>query len=91
MNDITTIKVSKSTLERLHRIVGELTKQKGKRITLEDAIVHLLEKNELKEEGSSIKNDIEKDRKAFIKLIEKGFFGGSPEDYKEYDFEDIGG
>ena len=91
MNNITTIKVTKSTLERLHRVVGELTKQKGKRITLEDAIVHLLEKNELKEEGSSIKDDIEKDRKTFIKLIEKGFFGGSPEDYKEYDFEDIGG
>jgi len=91
MNDITTIKVSKSTLERLHRVVGELTKQKGKRITLEDAIVHLLEKNELKQEGSSIKDDIEKDRKAFIALLKQDFFGAGPEDYKEYDFEDIGG
>jgi len=91
MNTITTIKVSKSTLERLHRIAGELAKQRGKRVTLEEAIVHLLEKNESKEELSSLEDDIAKDRKAFIALLKRDFFGAGPEDYKEYDFEDVGG
>jgi len=91
MNNINNIKVSKSTLERLHRVAAELAKQRGKLVTLEETIVHLLEKNELKEETSSLEVDIEKDRKSFIALLNRGFFGGEQEDYKEYDFEDVGG
>lgn len=91
MNDVTTIKVSKSTLERLHRVVCELTKQKGKRITLEEAIIHLLETSELKEEPIVLRNKIEQDRQEFFSLFKQKFFGAGPEDFKEYDFEDIGG
>ena len=68
-----------------------MAKQRGKRVTLEEAIVHLLEKSESKKELSSLEDDIAKDRKAFIALLKRDFFGAGPEDYKEYDFEDIGG
>ena len=53
--------------------------------------MHLLEKSESKKELSSLEDDIAKDRKAFIALLKRDFFGAGPEDYKEYDFEDIGG
>jgi len=39
-----TIKVTRKTLESLRCIVRELAKKRGKRVTLEDAIVHLLKK-----------------------------------------------
>ncbi len=90
MSKTTTIKVSKSTLERLHRLVGELAKQRGKRITLEEAIIHMLEKNELLDKKTE-QAEIEKDRKSFLSLIEQKFFGAKPEDFKEYDYDDIGG
>lgn len=38
MSKNTTIKISKKTLERLHRIVGELTYKKGQRVILEEAV-----------------------------------------------------
>ena len=91
MNDITTIKVSKRTLERLRRIVGELIKREGKKFTLEDAIIHLLEKNESKDELTTLNNNINQDREEFLTLFKQKFFGAGPEDFKEYDFEDIGG
>jgi len=88
----TTIKVSKSTTERLHRIVGELAKKKGKRITLEDAILYLLEKVEATSlSAENIDTKIERDRKAILALMEKKFYGIHQEDFKEYNFEDDGG
>jgi len=88
----TTIKVSKKTLERLHCIVGELTKNQGRRITLEDAIIYLLEKGEstLSDIGGS-ESKIEKDRKAILTLMEQKFYGIHPDDLKEYNYDDIGG
>jgi len=91
MSKNTTIKVTKNTLKRLHRLVGELTKQRGTRVTLEDAIILLLEKNEsLEKKSSTFMSEIEKDRNSFLSLVEKKFIGAQPEDFKEYDFEDIG-
>jgi len=88
----TTIKVSKSTVERLHRVGGELAKKKGKRITLEDAILYLLEKiEETSLDAENIDTKVERDRKAILSLMEKKFYGIHPEDFKEYNFEDIGG
>ena len=37
----TTIKVSKKTLEMLHRLAGELAKERSKRVTFEEAINYL--------------------------------------------------
>ena len=33
--------------------------------------------------------EIEKDREKIIKLLKNPIYGAGPEDYKEYDFEDI--
>lgn len=88
----TTIKVSKSTAERLHRIVGELAILEGKRTTLEDAILYLLEKLEaIDSDEKDFPPKIEKDRKAILALMEQKFYGIEPEDFKEYDFDNKGG
>ena len=92
MSKNTTIKVTRKTLESLHRVVGELAKKLGKRVTLEDAIVHLLKKNESIEVKSlPFLSEVEKDRKNFLMILERKFSGAQPEDFKEYDYNDIGG
>jgi len=92
VNKNTTIKVTRKTLESLHRVVGELAKKRGKRVTLEDAIVHLLKKNEsLEVKSSHFLSEVEKDRKNFLMILERKFSGAQPQDFKEYDYNDIGG
>ncbi len=92
LNKNTTIKVTRKTLESLHRVAGELAKKLGKRVTLENAIVYLLKKNEVIEvESSPFLSEVEKDRKNFLMILECKFSGAQPEDFKEYDYNDIGG
>jgi len=88
MSKNTTIKVSKETLEKLHKLAGELAAEMGKRITLDEAINKLLEEKSKKNDENL--SNIEEDRKAFLALLDQKFTGGQPEDYKEYDYEDIG-
>ncbi|NVM36507.1 MAG: hypothetical protein HWN81_13000 [Candidatus Lokiarchaeota archaeon] len=87
MSKNTTIKVSKKTLEKLHKVAGELAAEMGKRVTLEEAINKLLEEK-TKKNDESISN-VEDDRKAFLALLDQKFTGGQPEDFKEYNYEDI--
>lgn len=92
MSKNTTIKVSKTTLEQLHRLAGKLANKMSKRVTLEDAIIHLLKKNESEGAKSSpFLSEVEKDRKNFLLILDQKFSGAQPEDFKEYDYNDIGG
>jgi hypothetical protein len=88
MSKNTTIKVSKKTLENLHKLAGEMATEMGRRITLEDAINKLLEErnNANNKESSNIDND----REAFLTILDQKIVGGQPEDFKEYNYEDIG-
>jgi len=88
MSKNTTIKVSKKTLESLHKLAGEMANTMGKRVTLEDAISKLLEDRYNTLDKGSTK--IEDDREAFLVLLDQKITGGQPEDFKEYDYEDIG-
>jgi hypothetical protein len=77
LNRNTTIKVTRKILESLHRLAGELAKKLGKRVTLEDAIVYLLKKNEsIEVKSSSFLSEVEKDRKIFLMILERKFSGG---------------
>ena len=88
MSKNTTIKVSKKTLEKLHKLAGEIATAMGKRVTLEDAINKLLDQNnKMSDEDLA---DIEDDRKAFLAILDQKVPGGQPEDFKEYDYEDLG-
>lgn len=88
MSKNTTIKVSKKTLEKLHKLAGEMATAMGKRVTLEEAIIKLLEeKNKMNDEDLA---NIEDDRKSFLAILDQKISGGQPEDFKEYDYEDIG-
>ncbi|MHA1371574.1 MAG: hypothetical protein ACTSRA_17875 [Promethearchaeota archaeon] len=82
------MKVSKETLKRLHKVVGEITAEKGESVTLEDALVLLLDENEKRKKKESF-SKIEEDRRAFLSLLDQKFQDGGPEDYKEYNYEDI--
>ncbi|MHA1275050.1 MAG: hypothetical protein ACTSQS_16705, partial [Promethearchaeota archaeon] len=79
MSKYTSIKVSKKTLKRLHQLVRELTQQRGRRITLEDAIIQLLEQRNKIHSRESHELKIEKDRQAFLALIDEVFEGASSE------------
>lgn len=92
MSKNTTIKVTRKTLESLHRVVGELAKKRGTRVTLEDAIVYLLKKKKsIEAKSSPFLSEVEKDRKNFLMILEQKFPGAQPEDFKEYNYDDIGG
>ena len=88
MNKYTTVKVSKKTLERLHKLAGEMATAMGKRVTLEDAINKLLE--ERSNPNDEALTTIDEDREAFLVLLDQKIIGGQPEDFKEYNYEDIG-
>ena len=88
MSKNTTVKVSKKTLEKLHKLAGEMATVMGKRVTLEEAINKLLEDNNKINDVDLAK--IEDDRKAFLAILNQKISGGQPEDFKEYDYEDLG-
>jgi hypothetical protein len=73
----TVIKVKKETALELTKIIGKLTMERGRKVTYDDAIRFLLKK----EKGKPSAN--------LKKLIKKSFVGASPQDYKEYAYEDI--
>ncbi|MHA1196750.1 MAG: hypothetical protein ACTSRH_12230 [Promethearchaeota archaeon] len=87
MNNNITIKVSKKTLERLHKLAGELASKSGKRVSLEEAIKNLLEKRKhhKTEKSSKKENDI----KIFLDFLSQKVVGAGPEDFKEYDYDDV--
>lgn len=92
MGKYTTIKVSKKTLQRLHKLAGELAQKRGERTTLEDAIIQIL--NEHQKRGDENQKDLQKiknDRDTVLNLLEQKIEGAGPEDFTEYNFEDIGG
>jgi len=88
MSKNTTVKVSKKTLEKLHKLAGQMATVMGKRVTLEEAINKLLEDNNKINDEDLAK--IEDDRKAFLAILDQKISGGQPEDFKEYDYEDLG-
>jgi len=90
MKAFSTVKVSKKTLKKLHQLVGKLTIKYGRRVSLEEAIKYLFEKENLlkTQENQSIK--AKKDKIAFLDLLNTKFDGIAPEDYQEYNFEDNG-
>ena len=90
MEAFSTVKVSKKTLKRLHQLVGELTIKYGRRVSLEEAIKYLFEKENLTKNKNSLSEKKKQDRRAFIDLINQKFDGIAPEDYKDYDYEDNG-
>ncbi|TFF63831.1 MAG: hypothetical protein EU521_00095 [Promethearchaeota archaeon] len=90
MSKNTTMKISKKTLKKLHKLAGKMAAEKGRRVTLEEALLQLLEENE-KIKSNLNESKKKEDRKIFLNLLEQKFSGGEPEDYKEYDYEDITG
>jgi len=92
MGKYTTIKVSKNTLKRLHELAGKLTQKKGKRVTLEEAIVQILNEHKRRERESGLDNlGVKRERETLLSLLETKVEGAGPEDFLEYNFEDMGG
>ena len=48
-------------------------------------------KESIEVKSSPFLSEVEKDRKNFLMLLERKFPGAQPEDFKEYDYNDIGG
>lgn len=81
------INIKKRTLKRLRRIAKSISGISEVPITLDKVINHLIDNcDELHQIGS---HDIESDRKEFLKLLDQKVFGGKPEDYKEYAYNDL--
>ena len=90
MTSSTTVKVSKETLKHLHELVGKLTIRYGRRVSIEEAIKYLFEKENLTKAEENQTEKIKRDKMAFFKLLNQKFDGVTPEDYQEYDFNDNG-
>lgn len=92
MGKYITIKISKETLKRLQNLVGELTQQKGQSVSLEEAIIEILDEyNRDKEVFGKRAEDREKDRQQLLSLMQQRVEGAGPEDFLEYDYEDVSG
>ena len=88
----TTVKVSRKTIERMHQVLGSITEKERRHVTLEDVIVHLLDFHEASDEDFEKNRDkMQKDREAFLALLKTTFVGIEQADYKDFDFDDIGG
>jgi len=81
----TTIKVKRETLKRLIRIVGELTIKLGRKVSYDEAIQFLIKNYMKKEEAEN-----QADKKLQI-LLQKSFEVAGSDDFREYNYEDIGG
>ena len=90
MAAFSTVKVSKKTLKRLHQLVGKLTIKYGRRVSLEEAIKYLFEKENIEKNQDNHTMKTNKDQIAFLDLLNTKFDGITPEDYREYDFEELG-
>ena len=91
MGNYTTIKVSKKTLKKLHKLAGKLTQEKERRVTLEDAIIYILNEHKSKNKKESNSLRIQNDRESVLSLLQKKVEGAGPLDFSEYDYDDIGG
>ena len=90
MTEYTTIKVSKKTLQNLRKFVGKMTEKTGRRTSMEEAINFLLNEYKISERHSpEFMKKLKEDRERFIKVMEHKIEGAGPDDYKEYNFEDI--
>lgn len=72
------IKVKKETARELTKVVGKLTMEKGRKVSYDDAIKFLLERERAKKSPADMK-----------RLIEKSFLGASSDDFREYGYGDI--
>ncbi|MEX0569272.1 MAG: hypothetical protein Q6363_009000 [Candidatus Njordarchaeota archaeon] len=82
----TTVRVRKGTLNKLSLIVGELSVRLGRKVTYDEAINYLINIYKSKRSRRALDNSTIK----LIKLIKKPFPGAGPEDFREYDYDDLG-
>lgn len=85
---MSTIKVKKETLLKLTRLAGRLTEKTGKRMTYDDVIRFLISQFESKELGKDI--EVDETTQKLLSCIDKSFPGAGPEDFREYEYEDLG-
>ena len=85
---MSTIKVKKETLLKLTRLAGRLTEKTGKRMTYDDVIRFLISQFESKELGKDI--EVDETTQKLLSYIDKSFPGAGPEDFREYEYEDLG-
>ncbi|MEQ9714278.1 MAG: hypothetical protein ACTSSP_06850 [Candidatus Asgardarchaeia archaeon] len=87
----TTIKIKRETSLRLTKVLGELIAEKGKRMSYDDLINYLLDIfNEFKKKEKT-KSKLDEGTKRLLEKIKMSFDIAGPEDYSEYDYEDLGG
>jgi len=65
--------------------------KRGEQVTLEEAITYLINQNDRLKNGAGAQGKKSgQDRSAILALQAQEFVCAGPEDYAEYDFEDIG-
>lgn len=85
---MSTMKVSRPTLKKLHRLAGHLAAERGRRVTLEDALIYLLRNEAKRDQARAVRRE---EFLAFVRAHAAEAPGGiDPEDSREYDFEDVG-
>lgn len=85
---MSTIKVKKGTLLKLTKLVGYLTEKTGRRMTYDDVLQYLISRFEGEEQIRD--QGIDEATQRLLSRIEKSFPSAGPEDFEEYEYEDIG-
>jgi len=73
---------------KLTKLVGYLTEKTGKRMTYDDVIRYLISNFDKKEILKEKK--IDEFTQKLLSYVEKSFLGAGPEDFEEYEYEDLG-
>jgi len=73
---------------KLTRLAGRLTEETGKRMTYDDVIRFLISQFESKEIVKD--KEVDKNTQKLLSYIDKSFPGAGPEDFVEYEYEDLG-
>lgn len=90
MEKFSSVKVSQTTLKKLHNMASKLSLIFGKRLNLDETIDSIIDIADKSAQVAKLeKEEIEKDRIEFLELLNKKIKGAGPEDYIPYDFNDV--
>ena len=81
MEAFSTVKVSKKTLKKLHQLVGKLTIKYGRRVSLEEAIKYLFEKENLLKTQDNQSIEAAQSREDGAVVLNTKFDGIAPDDF----------
>jgi hypothetical protein len=88
----TSIKIRKETARKLAKLIGKLTSKSQRRISYDDLINYLIDiATKEKVTPKKKQGELNSATKKILEMMEQPIEGAGPEDFKEYDYNDVEG